>query len=337
MLDIQKFLWKPSIEYSKDENNISTFKFWPLPTGLGNSIWNMIRRTLLAYTPAISITGLNIKWVSHEYSTIDGVKETVLQIMLNFKDLKFKWDLDKSIEWKTKKFKGLWKYFVEDLDLPAGVEILTDWAYLFELTDPKTTLEISYRLEKWYRYLSIEELQKREKKEAEEEWTQIWNLLIDNDFTVVKTVTYSVEEQISDFNGDYTDNLIIKIEPISDKIDSKELLSFVWEVVSSYTKMFIFDSSYVDTSLMVDVNDLENPENDTLVEIEEVRKTPIDSLSWLSERTRNALIKNGIEFVESLETKTRTELNSLKWVWKKAVDEIQVALEKEWKSLGTKW
>ncbi len=337
MLDIQKFLWKPSIEYSKDENNISTFKFWPLPTGLGNSIWNMIRRTLLAYTPAISITGLNIKWVSHEYSTIDGVKETVLQIMLNFKDLKFKWDLDKSIEWKTKKFKGLWKYFVEDLDLPAGVEILTDWAYLFELTDPKTTLEISYRLEKWYRYLSIEELQKREKKEAEEEWTQIWNLLIDNDFTVVKTVTYSVEEQISDFNGDYTDNLIIKIEPISDKIDSKELLSFVWEVVSSYTKMFIFDSSYVDTSLMVDVNDLENPEDDTLVEIEEVRKTPIDSLSWLSERTRNALIKNGIEFVESLETKTRTELNSLKWVWKKAVDEIQVALEKEWKSLGTKW
>jgi hypothetical protein len=49
------------------------------------------------------------------------------------------------------------------------------------------------------------------------------------------------------------------------------------------------------------------------------------------------LIKNGIEFIEYLETKTRSELNSLKWVWKKAVDEIQVALEKEWKSLWTKW
>ena len=208
---------------------------------------------------------------------------------------------------------------------------------MFELTDPKTTLEISYRLEKWYRYLSIEELQKREKNEAEEEGAQIWNLLIDNDFKVVKTATYSVEEQISDLNGDYNDNLIIKIEPISEKIDSKELLTFVWEIVSSYTKMFIFDSSYIDTSLMVDVNDLEDVNLDSEIQVEEVRKTPIDSLSWLSERTRNALIKNNIEFVETLETKTRTELNSLKWVWKKAVDEIQIALEKEWKSLGTKW
>jgi len=337
MLDIQKFLWKPSIEYSKDENNISTFKFWPLPSGIGHSVWNMIRRTLLAYTPAVSITSINVKWVSHEYSTIDGVKETVLQIMLNFKDLKFKWDISDSIEWKTKKFKKIWKYYVEDLDLPAGVEILTDWAYLFELTDPKTTVEISYRLEKWYRYLSIEELQKREKNDAEKEGAQIWNLLIDNDFKVVKTVTYSVEEQISDFNGDYNDNLIIKIEPISEKIDSKELLTFVWEVVSSYTKMFIFDDYYVDTDLIVDVNDLDNSEDNSEIKVEEVKKTPIDSLSWLSERTRNALIKNGIEFIEYLETKTRSELNSLKWVWKKAVDEIQVALEKEWKSLWTKW
>ena len=335
MLDIQNFLWKPQIEYSK-EDNTSIFKFWPLPGGLGHSIWNMVRRTLIAYTPAISVTAINIKWVSHEYSPVEWVKETALQIMLNFKELKFKWDLAERVEWRTKKFKGIGKYTVEDLDLPAWVEILTDGVYLFEITDPKTTLEVSYRLEKWYKYLSIEELQKREKEKAEsEEGVQLWNLLIDNDFKVVKNVTYEVEEIISDFNGDYNDFVVIKIEPISEKIDPKELLTFVWEVVSSYTRMFIFDESYIDKSLLTDLDSISDVSTDD-TELKEVKKTPIDSLSGLSERTRNALIKNEIEFVEDLETRTRSELISLKWVGKKAVDEIQEALAKEWKQLGSK-
>jgi len=336
MLDIQNFLWKPQIEYSKD-SNVAEFRFWPLPGGLGHSIWNMIRRTLIAYTPAISITWLNIKWVSHEYSSVDWVKETALQIMLNFKELKFKWDLSERFEWRTKKFKGIWKYTVNDLDLPAWVEILTDDIYLFEITDPKAVLEISYRLEKWYKYLSIDELQKREKEMAEsEEGVQLGNLLIDNDFKVVKNATYEVEEIISDFTGDYNDFVVIKIETISDKLDPKELLTFVWEVISSYTKMFVFDESYIDRSLLTELDEISDIAWTDEIELKEVKNTPIDSLSWLSERTRNALIKNEIEFVEDLETRTRSELISLKWVGKKAVDEIQEALEKEWKQLWSK-
>jgi DNA-directed RNA polymerase subunit alpha len=118
MLDIQNFLGKPKIEYSSSDN-VYTFRFGPIPAGLGHSIGNMLRRTLLSYTPAISVTGLNIKGVNHEYSTIDGVKESVLQIMLNFKDLKFIGDLPERTQWISKKFKGVGKYYVEDLDLPA--------------------------------------------------------------------------------------------------------------------------------------------------------------------------------------------------------------------------
>ncbi len=336
MLDIQNFLWKPKIEYSKDWD-ISVFRFWPLPWGLGHSIGNMIRRTLISYTPAISVTAININWVTHEYSSIEWVKETALQIMLNFKELKFSWDIQDNLQWLTKKFKWIGKYTVEDLDLPAGVEILTDGEYLFEITDPKTTVEISYRLEKGYRYLSIDELKKREKDLSEtEEGVQLWNLLIDNDFKVVKDASYEVEEVIGDLAGDYNDYVVIKIEPISEKIDTKELLSFVWEVVSSYTKMFVFDDAYIDRDLLTDLDDIEDTVKVDESELKEVKKTPIDSLSWLSERTRNALIKNEIEFVENLETRTRSELISLKWVWKKAVDEIQEALAKEWKQLWTK-
>jgi len=336
MLDIQNFLWKPKIEYSKDWN-VSIFRFWPLPWGLGHSIGNMIRRTLIAYTPAISVTAINIKWVTHEYSSVEWVKETALQMMLNFKELKFSWDIQDNLQWLTKKFKWIGKYYAEDLDLPAGVEILTEKEYLFEITDPKVTIEISYRLEKNYRYLSIDELKKREKDSAEsEEWVQLWNLLIDNDFKVVKDASYEVEEVIGDLAGDYNDYVVIKIEPISEKIDTKELLSFIWEVVSSYTKMFVFDDAYIDKDLLTDLDDIDDITKVDDAELKEVRKTPIDSLAWLSERTRNALIKNEIEFVETLETKTRSELISLKWVGKKAVDEIQEALAKEGKQLWTK-
>jgi DNA-directed RNA polymerase alpha subunit len=107
-------------------------------------------------------------------------------------------------------------------------------------------------------------------------------------------------------------------------------------VISSYTKMFIFDESYIDRSLLTELDEISDTTWTDDTELKEVKKTPIDSLSGLSERTRNALIKNEIEFVEDLETRTRSELISLKWVGKKAVDEIQDALAKEWKQLWSK-
>lgn len=338
MLDIQKFLWKPEINWSKDEKtNVTNFKFWPLPAGIWHSIWNLMRRTLLAYTPWIAVTAINIKWVDHEYSSVDWVKETVLQIMLNFKDLKFKWNLHERTEWLTKKFKWVKKYYIEDLDLPAWVELLTDKSYLFEITDSKVELEISYRLEKWYKYQSIDDLKKREKELSEsQEGVQLWNILIDNSFGVVKNVSYDVEEVISNFNWDYNDYLNINIESVSDKIDPKEVLTFAGEVISSYTRMFVFDESYIDTKLLAELEEMEAQKKEEQTEFKDVKKTPIDSLPSLSERTRNALIKNEIEFVEDLEKRTKTELISLKWVGKKAVDEIQDALDKEWKQLWAK-
>jgi len=334
MLDIQKFLGKPKIEVKQD-GNVSLFKFGPVPAGIGHSIGNLLRRTILAYNPAISVTGLKIKGVPHEYSTIDGVKESVLQIMLNFKDLRFKGDLPENPIWLTKKFKGIGKYTVKDLDLPVWVEILTDDKYLFEITDPNLELEVSYRLEKGYRYLSVEELKKREQKDMDEETgAEVGTMLIDNDFKVVKNVSYKVDEVIADFTSEPNDYIEIKIEPISDKINAKDLLAFAAEVGTSYLKMFVFPDSYVDADLFVDADELEDVKTGE-VEVKEIKKTPIDSLAGLSERTRNALIKNGIEFVEDLEKMTRSELLAMKGVGKKAVDEIQEALEHEGKQLGS--
>ncbi len=335
MLDIQKFLGKPQIKVLQ-EGNVTKFTYWPLPAGIGHSLWNLLRRTILAYNPAISVTGLKIAGVPHEYYTVDGLKESILQVMLNFKDLRFYGDLPENPLWVTKKFKGIGKYTVKDLDLPAGVEILTDDAYLFEITDPNLELEISYRLEKWYRYLSLTELKKREDEQKESEaGSDVGLLLIDNDFKIVKSVSYTVEEVMEDFTAEPNDYIELKIEPISTKVNPKDLVSFAAEVSISYLKMFIFPDSYIDESLLIDVDELEDTSAKE-VEIQEIKKTPIDSLTWLSERSRNALIKNNIEFVEDLVKLTKSELLSMKGVGKKAIDEIEAALEREGKSLGSK-
>ena len=91
MLDIQKFIWTPRI-ITSDESNVTTFQLNYLPRGFGHTLWNAMRRIILSYTLWWAITWLKIKGVPHEYDVIEGVKENVINIMLNFKILRFKFD-----------------------------------------------------------------------------------------------------------------------------------------------------------------------------------------------------------------------------------------------------
>ena len=125
---------------------------------------------------------------------------------------------------------------------------------------------------------------------------------------------------------------IINIDTISKEVKPKDLLTYSGELLASYARLFVYDDAYIDKTFLVDYNDLE--QETLVVEEEEERKiTPIDVL-MLSERTRNALIKNNILYVEDLEKKTKNELLSMKGVWKKAVDEIIDALKGIWKELA---
>jgi len=148
---------------------------------------------------------LKIKGIPHEYTTIDGIKENVVNILLNFKKLRFKIDenLDK-INWISQNFSKIWKYYAKDLKLPSWIEILNEDEYLFEITDPNVDLNIEYRIEKGYGYYSIEFLRKREESSDAKE---TWLMLIDNDFNIVENIKYNVEEVIEDFSWTMKDVL----------------------------------------------------------------------------------------------------------------------------------
>jgi DNA-directed RNA polymerase subunit alpha len=282
-----------------------------------------MRRIILAYNLGGAITGIKIKGVPHEYYVIDGVKENVVTVMLNFKKLRFTVDENvESLQRVSQRFKGIGNYTAQSLKLPSGIEILNPEEFLFEITDTSVEINMDIRVEKGYGYYSLEYLRARSKKE---ETSEVNMLLIDNDFKLVDYVNYDVEEVIEDFTGSTKDTLTIELKSDFANVSPKQMLMFAGEVLASYAKLFIFEDLYIDRSVLVDYDQLPI-EGEFTSEDSNLKTMPIDALP-LSERTRNALIKNSILYVEDLEKKKKAELLLMKGVGKKAIDEINQALE----------
>ncbi len=329
MLDIQKYIWSPKIITTDIDPLTMKFELQYVPRWFWHTLGNALRRAILGYNIGGAVTAMKMKWVSHEYHVVDGVKESVIDMMQNFKKLRFSltgWV--ENMQWIPQKFKGARIYTSADLKLPSGVELMDKDTYLCEISDPSTELIFDIRVEKWYGYYSVDFLRRREEKNGE---SDINLLLIDNDFKAVEYVKYEVNEVIDDFQGGLKDALIIEVKTKYADISPKEFMSFAGEVVASYAKLFVFDEIYVDAAMFVELSEL-HEEKEKLPEEMNIKTMPIDALP-LSERTRNALIKNTILYVEDLEKKRKVELLSMKGLGKKAIDEIVIALQNIGKGL----
>ena len=323
MLNIQHFIGVPKISFSQLDDGATRFELKYVPRWFWHTLWNALRRIILAYNLWGAVTGLKIKGVPHEYDVITGVKENVISILLNFKKLRFKIDENaESLQRIAQRFKGIGRYTASDLKFPSGVQLLNGDEFLFEITDSSTEINLELRVEKGYGYYSLEYLRQRDKKEKD---TEEVGLLLDNDCSLVDYVRYDVEEVIEDFSGSTKDALNIEIKVKYDNISPKEIIMFAGEVLTSYAKLFVFDNVYIDKSVLVEYDDLSEAEEALPEESGSVKTMPIDALP-LSERTRNALIKNNILYVEDLEKKKKSELLVMKWVGRKAIDEITSSL-----------
>ncbi len=328
MLFAQKYIGSPKIDYQHIDEKTAIFEIKYLPRWVWHTLWNAVRRIILWYSSGGSITWLKIKWALHEYTVIEWIKESSFDIVMNLKKIRFVVpEASDQITRIWQKFKWIWKYYTKSLILTDGIEVLDSDIYMFEITDSAEEIYIEYRVEKGQWYMSIQTLRKREEKEEE---NYINMILIDNDFNVVNNIEYQVEEILEDFVWWVKDLLRIKIETISEKISPKDVLTFAWEVLSSYTKLFIFWDAFVDKNMIIEYGNIDW--NKTFWNDSDNLKTQPIEILWLSERTRNALLKNEILFIEDLEKRKKTELISMRWVGKKAVDEIEESM----KNMG-KW
>lgn len=333
MLDLQKYIGFPKIIVDTVDAKTTTYDLQYLPRGMGHTLGNAFRRIMLAYDMAASATGITIRGVTHEYQVVDGMKESIVEVMLHIKKLRFLMDdVDEKEVTLSQTFTGVGIYTSADLKMPSGIVLLNEDVALFEITDPSLKFSIDIRIEKGYGYYSIEFLRNRQKNKDESDVDMI---LIDNDFRVIDSVVYDVEEVIDDVSGSVKDKLILTIKSQFAAYSPQKFMAFAWEVLSSYAKLFVLDDVYIDRSVLATYADFEHEDRVSYEggSSDSIKSTPIDALP-LSERTRNALIKNGILYVEDLEKKKKGELLIMKWVGRKAIDEINVALSNLDKTLA---
>jgi len=139
-----------------DEKNYGKFIIEPLDQGYGHTLGNALRRVLLSSLQGAAITSVKIGGVKHQYTTIPGVKEDVVELVLNLKKIRVELHGEEKAE-ITLSVSGPREVTAKDFEVPASVEIANKDLYLASLADKKTTLEITATVEKGYGYLPSEE------------------------------------------------------------------------------------------------------------------------------------------------------------------------------------
>lgn len=321
---IHNLIWVPKISQKDLDLNKSTFEITPLPRGYWVTLGNSLRRVLLSSIPWTKVTWIKVAWVTHEYSNIPGVKDSVLDIMLNLKDLV----IDKKeawIEWLKLQKSKAWVVSANDIKTTAWVEILNKDLYITEIDKDWLELDLEIRIEKGVWYKSIEDL-----KEEEED---VNVLLIDANFSPVVNIKYDIE---ATRHGDLINLESLKFEVLTTgAISPVDAVKFSGNMLVSYFSLFNEDWLQVEGNFIADVKDLLNREKREIKEeLEKESYTPIE-IMWLSPRTLNALINWNILSIEHLTKCTETKLSSIKGFGKKAMNEIRDSLsERGLKLLG---
>src|SRR3989338_1664215 len=191
---------KPAI--IKHEGNNAVFEITQLYPGYGVTLGNVLRRILLSSLPGAAVTEVKIRNIDHEFTSIPGVKENVVDLLLNVKKLRFRVNGNEPQNVKLE-VKGERKVSGVDLEAPGQVEVVSTQEHIATLTDKKAELYMELTVESGGGYLPVE-MRKKEK-------LSVGNISVDAIFTPVRKVNFSVENMRVGDRTDYN-RLILEIE-----------------------------------------------------------------------------------------------------------------------------
>ncbi len=292
---------KPKIVEKKGENK-ALFKIESLYPGYGVTVGNSMRRVLLSSLSGAAVTKVKIEGVNHEFSTISGVMEDVITIILNLKELRFRVHSDESQSAKLKT-KGEKEVKGSDLELPTQVEIKNPDAHIATLTNKSSSLEMEVEIERGIGYSSAEE--------RKEEKLEIGQIMVDSVFTPVRRANFYVENMRVGKRTDF-DRLFIEVET-DGTVSPEEALS---ESANILTEHFSLLSSFEEAE--EGTEKAEEKESSSSLALEDLN---------LKTRTLNILKEGGVNNIEELTGMTEKELSDLKGMGEKSVQEVKKALE----------
>ena len=301
---------KPKIIQEKDSSGVYEIDgFYP---GYGHTLGNSLRRIILLSLPGAAITSVKIKGVSHEFSSIDGVKEDVINILLNLKNIRVKMLTDEP-QILNLKVKGVKNVKAGDIDAPGQVEILNKDLHIASITDKNTELSIEMRVERGLGYVPKEILQK--------DRVEIGAIALDASFTPIRRVNYEVENMRV---GDRTDFNRLRIFIETDgTISPKEALEISIQIMIKQLKAII---GFEEPEEPKEEETRPTKETEESKEMDvEFLKTRIESVD-LSARTAKALSNANIRTVGGLARKKEKDLLEIEGLGAKGIQEIKKAL-----------
>ncbi len=210
------------------EKNRAVFDIEALHPGYGVTVGNCLRRVLLSSLEGAAVTQVKIKDVSHEFSTIPGVIEDVINIILNIKQLRFKMFTEEAQK-ASLKIKGEKEVRGSDLELSSQLELANKKAHIATLTNKKAELEIEFLIERGIGYIG-KDTKKKEKLE-------VGTISLDATFTPVKRVSFRVENMRVGKKTDF-DRLFLDIET-DGTILPEEAFSQASEILRNHFEVFI--------------------------------------------------------------------------------------------------
>jgi len=304
---------KPKI--TKVSDNQAIFIVEGCYPGYGLTLGNSFRRVLLSSLPGAAVTGVKIKGVKHEFSTIPYVTEDVIQIILNLKQIRFKLHGDQTAK-ASLKVKGVKEIKAADIKTTAELDIINKEVHIAALTNKKAELEMEITIESGLGYGAVEQ-RKKEKIE-------VGQIAIDAIFTPVRKAYYSVENMRVGDRTDYN-RLRFNIETdgsISPEEAFKKAAQILVDHFQVFTEVEKKEKKIKEESLSLKKSGkAEKKEEDGL------GKTKIEDFK-MSTRTFNALSGAGIKTAGNLARKNEKDLMEIEGMGAKGVKEVKKALGK---------
>ncbi len=279
--------------------------------GYGHTLGNSLRRIILASLPGATITQVKIDGVQHEFSTMTGINEDVITILLNLKRIRFQLHSDEPMTVTLKK-SGAGKVTAADITAPSQVSILNPEQYIAEITAKGTNLEIEMKIEHGLGYVP-REVHQRDKVE-------IGTIALDAVFTPIRRANYEVENMRV---GDRTDYNRLRLFIETDgTLTPRAALEKSIEIMIHQLKAVIGfqdqSSAQVVTPEVIAPAEASQPDT-------EILKTRIETLE-LSTRTLQALETASIRTVGGLVRKKKDDILALDGIGPKGVEEIVTLL-----------
>jgi len=303
-----------------EENNKGVYEIDGLYPGYGHTLGNSLRRIILSSLKGAAITSLKIEGIEHEFSTMDGVKEDVIAILLNLKQIRFRLFTNES-QTVSISIKGPKIITAADINTTGQVEVLNKDQYIAEITG-KVNFSIEMTIEQGLGFVAKDMHQKNK--------SEIGSIAVDAIFTPIRRVMYEVENMRV---GDNTNHNRLRMTIETDgTLTPKEALEQSMVIMVEQLQAivgFTVKAKNVEVEIPEKIKESKKDSNDEEIkedtEFTDILKTRIDTLD-LSTRTLNALNEANIRTIGGIARKKKEDLLDIEGIGEKGISEIKKIL-----------